>query len=81
MPIVILTGAEPDHHGCRDDRLLQHFGCARIVNNWDGRSELQDGDLAFTYRRHGVFPAGVLVLPVERAKVLVTEPCEGPVHG
>ncbi|MCQ4267375.1 hypothetical protein NAV28_09115 [Pseudomonas stutzeri] len=28
--------------------LKEAFGCERIVDNWDGRARLEDGDLALT---------------------------------
>ena len=28
--------------------LLAHYGCSRLVDEWDGRSALQPGDLALT---------------------------------
>lgn len=28
--------------------LMKKFGCSRLVDEWDGRSALRDGDLALT---------------------------------
>lgn len=45
-------------------RMLAHFGCSRLVDNWDSRSPLQQGDLAITNREPPFRVRDALVLDV-----------------
>ena len=48
MPITIIYGPQ----GCGKTRyakaFMRYFNATRLVDDWDGRQPLQDGDLALT---------------------------------
>lgn len=46
--ITIIYGAQGSGKSRRADEFLKHYGCTRIVEEWDGKVRLKNGDLAFT---------------------------------
>lgn len=48
LPIVILVGRQGSGKSQMAPALAERFGCTRIVDPWDGRSELSPGTLAVT---------------------------------
>ena len=62
MAIVIVHGPQ----GCGKTRNAQmlraRYGCRRIVDEWDGRRPLQDGDLALTHREPPFAVHGAVVV-------------------
>lgn len=47
--IVICFGSSASGMAHNADKLLKHFGCTRVVEEWNGTTELHDGDLALTH--------------------------------
>lgn len=62
--IVIVSGPQ----GCGKTRFAEQlsdvFGCERIVDEWDGESELQPGDLALTNAESFRAPANATTVTV-----------------
>lgn len=48
MAIVIIHGPQASGKTRHKEALKQHFKCSRIIDGWDGRRTLYDGDLALT---------------------------------
>lgn len=46
--IVIVYGPMASGKTSNAGRLLNYFGCTRLVDDWNGRTPLQAGDLALT---------------------------------
>lgn len=48
MTTVIVYGPQACGKTRNSEALKRHFGCDRIVDDWNGRDALRDGDLALT---------------------------------
>ncbi|MDI3489602.1 MAG: hypothetical protein PWP11_879 [Thauera sp.] len=48
MTTVIVYGPQACGKTRNGEALKRHFGCNRIVDDWNGRAALRDGDLALT---------------------------------
>jgi len=59
---VIVYGPQGCGKTNASDRLMRHFGCTELVDDWDGESPLPDGALALTNRKP-VPPVGARVVP------------------
>lgn len=68
MGIVIVYGAQASGKTRRAKELLRHYGCTRLVDDWDGKSPLANGDLALTSKTH-FNSSGAKVVPIEKAKI------------
>lgn len=72
MSIVILHGAPATGKTRRSEQFKRHYGCSRIVDGWDGRAKLKDGDLAITNETPPFNVPGAKVVDVVTAKAAVT---------
>lgn len=45
---LIIVGPQASGKTRNSDAFQQVLGCKRVVDNWDGRTKLKDGDLALT---------------------------------
>ena len=45
---VIIVGPQGSGKTTNAAKLMEIFGAARLVDDWDGQTPLQDGDLALT---------------------------------
>jgi hypothetical protein len=48
MAIVIIHGAQGAGKSRHAAAFLSHYRCKRLVDDWNGKTRLQDGDLAIT---------------------------------
>jgi hypothetical protein len=48
LPVVIISAPQGSNKTSHANALANRFGCTRIVEEWDGVSDLQPGDLALT---------------------------------
>lgn len=71
MSIVIVHGAQSSGKTRRGPQLMKHYGCQRIVDDWDGRAPLNDGDLALTNTEPPFSIAGARVVDIVSAKLAI----------
>jgi len=64
--VVIVHGPMASGKTRRAQELMQHFGCTRLVDPWEGQ-QLQPGDLALTNREPPFPTPGATVLDVATA--------------
>lgn len=72
MSIVILHGPQATGKTRRGEQLKRHYGCHNIIDEWDGRAKLKDGDLAITNEAPPFNVPGAKVVDVAKAKAAVT---------
>lgn len=68
MSIVVIHGPEGSGKTRLARSLMLHYGCKRIVDGWDGRSPLIDGDLALTNMPPPFAIENTQVVAIEKAK-------------
>ena len=68
MSIVIVYGSQNIGKSRRGDQLMKHYGCKRLVDEWDGRQKLRDGDLAITNMMPPFSVAGARIVDFITAK-------------
>ncbi len=72
MSIVIIHGPAGSGKTRRAQALLQHYGCKRVVDEWDGRAPLNDGDLAITNIKPPYSIKGARLVDIATAKMAIT---------
>lgn len=72
MSIVIIHGPMASGKTRRATQLLRHYKCKRIVDCWDGRQALMDGDLALTNMEPPFNVYGARAVNIYDAKVAIT---------
>lgn len=65
--IVIIHGPQASGKTTHARRFMQHYGCSRVVDDWDGRSALQPGTLALTNECPPFNLSGAQVIDIKRA--------------
>lgn len=73
MMIVIIHGEQGSGKTRRGAQLLKHYGCKRLVDPWDGRARLSDGDLALTNQIPPFNVKGAKVVDIVTAKHAITK--------
>jgi hypothetical protein len=68
MNIVIVHGGQASGKTRNGQKLIQHYGCKRIVDDWDGKSPLKQGDLALTHMPPPFSVTGARVVDIVTAK-------------
>ncbi|RZI33115.1 hypothetical protein [Pseudomonas orientalis] len=64
---LIIVGPQASGKTRNSKAFLHAFGGKRVVDNWDGRSPLRDGDLALTNVENFSLPTGFQVISVSEA--------------
>jgi hypothetical protein len=72
--ILIVYGPAGSGKTRNAEKLMRHFGCTRIVDEWDGKRPLVDGDVALTQSAPGAFSKtpGARIMTVTDAVAAVT---------
>jgi hypothetical protein len=68
MRTVIIYGDSATGKTRRREEFKLYYGCSRIVDGWDGRTKLQDGDLALTNLHPPFNVPGATVVDIAKAK-------------
>jgi hypothetical protein len=68
MSIVIVHGKQASGKTRRSQELMQHYGCKRIIDDWNGKDALQDRDLAITSECPPFKIAGARIVDFVNAK-------------
>ncbi len=71
MSIVIVHGPKASGKTRRAEELMRHYGCKRIIDEWDGRAPLRDGDLALTNMEPQFFVDDARVVSIATAKLAI----------
>lgn len=69
---VVIYGSVASGKTRYAEQYKTHFGCNRIIEEWDGKTLLEVGDLALTQLNPPYSIPTSLIVPVEEAKDLVT---------
>lgn len=62
MSIVILHGGQGSGKTTIAESLMLGFGCTRMVDEWDGKAQLNEGDFAVTNMEPPFSVAGAIVI-------------------
>jgi len=73
MNIVIVHGKQGCGKTRRSEQLKKHFKCKCIIDDWDGESQLKDGDLAITCQRPPFNISGAKVVDFVSTKIQITK--------
>ena len=72
MNIIILHGCRGLFMERRIPALLKYYGCKRVIEKWDGKRKLEDGDIALTDIDPPFSIKGAKTVFASTAKTLVT---------
>lgn len=73
--ITIIHGPQASGKSRRAQEFMRLYGCTRLVEEWDGKQPLRDGDLALTQMEPPFIAdvSGAQIMPITRAKGILEE--------
>lgn len=65
--IVIIHGPQASGKTTHARQLMRHYGCVRVIDDWDGKRKLRPKTLALTTESPPFATKGAIVISIERA--------------